>query len=91
MSRSAIMQARVSPEIKLAAELVLRNIGLTMTEAMELFLRRLIIDQKVPFEVVAMDEETFATVLQTWEARKRETSSDSQVNVQRSRKSPKRQ
>ena len=48
--RSAILQARVRPEIKFAGEL-LRSIGLTMTEAMELFLRRLIVDQKLPFEV----------------------------------------
>jgi len=74
MSRSAIIQARVRPEIKLAGERVLRNIGLTMTEAMELFLRRLIVDQKMPFEVVAMNDVTFATVMDSWEATKREQS-----------------
>jgi DNA-damage-inducible protein J len=92
MSRSAIIQARVRPEIKLAGELVLRNIGLTMTEAMELFLRRLIVDQRMPFEVVAMDEATFSTVLDTWEAKKREDSIQLEPrNARRSQKRPKRE
>jgi DNA-damage-inducible protein J len=71
MSRSAIIQARVRPEIKFAGEQVLRSIGLTMTEAMELFLRRLIVDQKMPFEVIALDEATFATIMDSWEASER--------------------
>jgi addiction module RelB/DinJ family antitoxin len=76
MSRSAIIQARVRPEIKFAGEQVLRSIGLTMTEAMELFLRRLIVDQKMPFEVIALDEVTFATIIDSWKANKREKSID---------------
>ena len=72
MSRSAIIQARVRPEIKFAGEHVLRSIGLTMTDAMELFLRRLILDQKMPFEVVGLDEATFATIVSSWEASRRE-------------------
>lgn len=38
---------RVAPEIKLASEHVLRRIGLNLTEATELFLRRMIIDQRI--------------------------------------------
>lgn len=69
MTRSAIVQARVRPEIKFAGEQVLRSIGLTMTEAMELFLRRVIVDQKLPFEVVALDEPTLTTIVSAWEAK----------------------
>jgi len=79
MSRSAIIQARVRPEIKFAGEQVLRSIGLTMTEAMELFLRRLIVDQKIPFEVIALDEATFATIMGSWEASERKISIDLDV------------
>jgi addiction module RelB/DinJ family antitoxin len=79
MSRSAIIQARVCPEIKLAGEQVLRSIGLTMTEAMELFLRRLIVDQKMPFEVIALDGATFAMVMESWESSRREDSIDLEV------------
>jgi addiction module RelB/DinJ family antitoxin len=62
MKRSANIQARVRPEIKSAGEDVLRRIGMTMTGALELFLRPLIVDQKLPFQVVALDEQVFAAI-----------------------------
>lgn len=67
MKRSAIVQARVRPEIKYAAEQVLKGIGLSMTELMELTLRRLIVDRKLPFEVVALSDEKLTTVRRNWE------------------------
>jgi DNA-damage-inducible protein J len=67
MTRTAVLQARVRPEIKYASEEILRSIGLTMTEAMELFLRRLIVDRKLPFEVIALDDFTLATIAGAWE------------------------
>ena len=72
LTRTAVLQARVRPEIKFASEQVLRSIGLTMTEAMELFLRRLIIEQKLPFEVAALDEATLSTIVGSWEAHGKE-------------------
>ncbi len=68
MTRTAILQARVRPEIKYASEQVLQRIGLTMTEAMELFLRRIIVDEKLPFEVTALDDATIATIIGGWHA-----------------------
>ena len=65
--RSAMLQMRVSPEIKLASEHVLRRIGLNITEATELFLRRMIIDQRIPFEVIAVDNATYAQLVSDWE------------------------
>ena len=65
--RSAMLQMRVAPEIKLASEHVLRRIGLNLTEATELFLRRMIIDQRIPFEVVALDNATFTQIVLDWE------------------------
>jgi DNA-damage-inducible protein J len=67
--RTAILRARVSPEIKYAGEQVLRSIGLTMTEAMELFLRRVIVDQRLPFEVVALDEPALQSIVSAWRQR----------------------
>ncbi len=58
---------RVTPEVKVASEDVLRRIGLNMTEAMELFLRRVIVDQKLPFEVVALDDTLLATTVRAAE------------------------
>jgi addiction module RelB/DinJ family antitoxin len=65
--RSAMLQMRVAPEIKFASEHVLRRIGLNLTEATELFLRRMIIDQRIPFEVVALDNATLTRLVLDWE------------------------
>ena len=53
--RSATIQLRVTPLIKAASERVLWGIGLNMSEAVELFLRRVIVDQKIPFELIALE------------------------------------
>ena len=55
ITRTAIIQARVFPSVKEASERVLWRIGLNMSEAMELFLRRVIVDEKIPFEIVALN------------------------------------
>jgi DNA-damage-inducible protein J len=90
MTRTAVLQARVRPEIKHASEQVLRSIGLSMTAAMELFLRRLIADQRLPFEVVALDEGTLATIIDSWEACGKEKAIDLDLaKSSRSRKRPK--
>jgi len=57
MSRTATIQARVSPRTKHESERVLHRLGLTMSEAMELFVLRLIQDEKLPFEIEALDWE----------------------------------
>jgi addiction module RelB/DinJ family antitoxin len=62
-----MVQMRVTPAVKYASEQVLRRIGMSMTEAMELFLRRMIIDQRIPFDVVAFDNATFTQLALDWE------------------------
>lgn len=69
--RSAMLQMRVAPEIKFASEHVLRRIGLNLTKATELFLRRMIIDQRLPFEVVAFDNATYTQLVLDWEEQSR--------------------
>ena len=69
--RSAMLQMRVAPEIKYASEHVLRRIGLNLTEATELFLRRMIIDQRLPFDVAAFDNATYTRLVLDWEEESR--------------------
>jgi DNA-damage-inducible protein J len=66
LTRSAMVQARVYPPIKLAAERVLSRIGMTMSEAMELFLRRLIVEERLPFEVIALEDATLEIITSEW-------------------------
>ena len=55
VTRSATIQVRVAPMVKVASEQVLWRIGLNMSEAVELFLRRVITDERIPFDVVALE------------------------------------
>jgi addiction module RelB/DinJ family antitoxin len=88
--RSAMLQMRVAPEIKLASEHVLRRIGLNLTEAAELFLRRMIIDQRIPFEVVAFDNATFTQLVLDWEEEERTITLKRRSRVRRSPRAPRR-
>ena len=54
VTKSATIQIRVMPLVKAASERILLRIGLNMSEAVELFLRRMIVDQRIPFDVVAL-------------------------------------
>jgi addiction module RelB/DinJ family antitoxin len=69
-----MLQMRVTPEVKLASEHVLRRIGLNLTEATELFLHRMIIDQRIPFEVVAFDTATYTRLMADWKDAERTAS-----------------
>ena len=52
--KTATIQVRVVPIIKQNSEEVLKRLGLTMSQAVELFLRRMIVEERIPFEVVAL-------------------------------------
>lgn len=62
MIRSAMLQMRVTPVVKHASEQVFRRMGMSMTEAVELFLRRVIVDEKIPFDVIALDNEKLTRI-----------------------------
>lgn len=51
MSRSANIVTRVDPEVKKQAEDILNKLGLSMSSAMDIFLRQIIIRNGLPFEV----------------------------------------
>jgi len=53
--KTATIQVRVVPIVKRSSEEILWRIGLTMSQAIELFLRRMIIDERLPFDVVALE------------------------------------
>ena len=93
LTRSAIVQARVRPELKYASEQVLRRIGLSMTEAMELFLRRVIVDQTLPFEIAALDDATLVTIADAWKASSQDKETVADLDARRARRAhrPKRE
>ncbi len=70
--RNAMLSMRVSPAIRLATENVLERLGLNITEATEMFFRRMIIDQRIPFDVAAIDPATYTKLLLDWEEASRQ-------------------
>ncbi len=50
------LQLRVTPTIKRASERILWRLGLRMSDAVELFLRQVVVEEKIPFIVRAPSE-----------------------------------
>jgi len=53
MAKTAVVTARVEPELKKEAEKVLSLVGLTMSQAMILYLRQIVYQRGIPFELTA--------------------------------------
>lgn len=51
MARTSNVFARVEPEIKEQAEHVLEQLGIPMSNAVGLFLRQIVLQQGIPFDV----------------------------------------
>jgi DNA-damage-inducible protein J len=51
MSKTTSIFARVEPEIKEQAEMVLNKLGIPMSNAINIFLRQVILQNGLPFEV----------------------------------------
>ena len=51
MARTSSVYARVEPEIKEQAESVLDQLGIPMSNAVSMFLRQIVLQQGIPFEM----------------------------------------
>ncbi len=51
MSKTATINMRVSPEVKADAESIFSSLGMTLTEAINVFLHKAIMEGGLPFEV----------------------------------------
>ncbi|QGU00415.1 DNA-damage-inducible protein J [Candidatus Syntrophocurvum alkaliphilum] len=51
MARTSNIFARVEPEVKKQAELVLEQLGIPMSKAIELFLRQVALQRGIPFDL----------------------------------------
>lgn len=51
MSKTSNVFARVEPDIKMQAEQVLSDLGLPMSNAINLFLKQVVLQRGLPFEV----------------------------------------
>jgi addiction module RelB/DinJ family antitoxin len=60
MAKTASVFTRVEPEIKIQAEQVLDKLGISMSNAVDMFLRQIIIQRGIPFEMKLPQEKPLA-------------------------------
>lgn len=65
MSKSAMVRARIEPELKEGAEAVLERLGLNATQAITLFYKQVEMHQGLPFDVAIPSETTRRTFSKT--------------------------
>jgi DNA-damage-inducible protein J len=57
-----VIRSRIDPAVKDEASRLLAKMGLTMSDAIRLFLHRVIVDKGLPFEVKAPNDATMSAV-----------------------------
>jgi DNA-damage-inducible protein J len=62
MDKSAVIRARISPEIKDGVEKVFDRLGLTTSEAINVFCHQVVMSNGFPFEVKIPNAETLAAI-----------------------------
>ncbi len=58
MAKTAVITTRIEPEIKEEAENILAQLGLTMSQAMSIYVRQLVLRRGLPFTVNIPNQET---------------------------------
>jgi DNA-damage-inducible protein J len=58
MSKTTMITARIDPDLKRETEMVLKNLGLTTTQAITLFFRQISLRKGLPFAVAIPNAET---------------------------------
>lgn len=62
MSKTEQMRVRVEPEIKTQASEILKELGLTLSDAVSIYLRQVIQHRGLPFDVKIPNAETMAAI-----------------------------
>ena len=65
MARTSNVFARVEPEVKEQAESILNQLGIPMSNAVGMFLRQVIIQRGIPFEMKLPVKKPLATYQRT--------------------------
>lgn len=69
MAKTAMITARVEPELKANAEKVLKRLGISTTEAISLFLSQIRLQRGLPFDVKIPNKTTLETFRKTDEGK----------------------
>ncbi len=61
-AKAEIVRARISPEIKFSAEQVLNSLGMSMSDAIRIFLNQVATRQEFPLELKVPNADTLAAM-----------------------------
>ncbi len=61
MSKSAMVRARIEPDLKQHAEEVFHNLGISVTQAITIFYKQVEMRNGLPFNVTIPNEQTLKT------------------------------
>lgn len=67
--RTSTITVRTEPEVKELATAILRQLGMNTSEAVNLFLRRVILERGIPFDVRIPNKETIEAMRDIQEGR----------------------
>jgi len=65
MNKSAMIRARVEPDLKEEVESIFKELGLTTTEAINIFYHQVRVKKGIPFELSIPNEITLKTTRKT--------------------------
>lgn len=69
MAKTETVRARIEPELKREAEAVLKELGLSTTEAIRLFYRQVALRKGLPFDVKIPNAETLEAMREAKEGK----------------------
>jgi DNA-damage-inducible protein J len=69
MAKTAMIVARTEPDLKADAEKILKRLGLSTTEAINMFLSQIRLHKGLPFEVKIPNKTTLETIRKTDEGK----------------------
>ena len=62
MAKTATIQTRVDPEIKNNAQMILKKLNISMSEAISMYLSQITLHRGIPFEIKIPNEVTAKTL-----------------------------
>ena len=65
MAKTAIIQARIDPDVKNNAQNILSQLNITMSEAISIFLTQVSLNRGIPFEIKIPTDLTSETLLKS--------------------------
>lgn len=80
MRKTDFINSRVEPELKKDAERIFLQLGLSMSDAVTLFLRQSVMHQGLPFDVRIPNKDTSAAIKESHQNLKRYSSSKEMVD-----------